>query len=122
MPHSTSSSPNLARVAADGGFDGERVLQQAFAFRVLVQQSPGVFAAERRNHVVSLLPVNVLRGVQAVAARAIAFVDDADRRLGDGVAHEVRAGGPHRFLGVRRAARARRRWAGRGTRRARSET
>ena len=58
MPHSTSVFAESARVAADGGFDGERVLQQAFAFRVLVQQSPGVFAAEGRNHVVSLLPVS----------------------------------------------------------------
>ena len=35
-----------ARVAPDGGFDRQRVLQQAFTLRVLRQQRPGVVACQ----------------------------------------------------------------------------
>ena len=41
MPQSSSSSPELARVAAHRGLDGQRVLAQALALRVLGQQRPG---------------------------------------------------------------------------------
>ena len=46
MPQPSSSSPNLPRVAAHRGLDGQRVLQQALALRVLGQQRPGVLAIQ----------------------------------------------------------------------------